>query len=298
MTHLHLVSLNGKPVDIRGGPQVGRRVGYRGGDGELDVWGSAFRGYFTTLRAAGRSTSTIRLHRHYLTQLAKEHNDPWQVQAADLLDLLSHDRWGPESRKSARAVFRGFYRWAVAADVTEHDPSKDLPTVRVHRGVPRPAPENVAQAVMHDEDDRVALMAKLAGMCGLRAAEISKVHANDYSPDSGQLTVHGKGSKERTIPIVDDELREQLEQLGAWAFPGKTNGHLSPGHVSRLLSRAMPKRWTAHNLRHRAGTRAYLGTRDVLAVSRMLGHARTETTQGYVQIDDAALLAAMNAAAA
>lgn len=45
-------------------------------------------------------------------------------------------------------------------------------------------------------------------------------------------------------------------------------------------------------------TKAYRGTRDVLAVARMLGHSRTETTQRYVQLDDGALIAAMNASAA
>ena len=287
MTHLRLVCLNEGEVPLE----------QRGG-GDRDVWAGAFRDYITTMRAAGRSPKTINLHRHYLHQLAKQNDDPWQVDAADILALMASKDWQAESRKSARTVYRSFYRWAVAADIIVNDPAENLPTVRVHRGVPRPTPEHIAQAVMHHADPRLALMAQLAGMCGLRAGEIAKVHASDYDPDSAHLTIHGKGNKERTVPIVSLELQGLLEQLPGWAFIGLSDGHLSAGHVSRLLSRAMPGHWSAHSLRHRAGTRAYLGTRDVLAVSRMLGHSRTETTLGYVQMDDAALVAAMTAAAA
>lgn len=54
--------------------------------------------------------------------------------------------------------------------------------------------------------------------------------------------------------------------------------------------------WTAHTFRHRLATRAYAGTRDLLAVSELLGHSRPETTQRYVLLPDDALVAAVEAA--
>jgi integrase len=250
------------------------------------------------LRAAGRSPQTIRLHRHYLNQLMTLHDDPRDITTADLLDVLSRPTWGPECRKSARSVYRGFFRWARSVRLAQDDPAADLPSVRVSAGTPRPTPEPIAQAAMQDADPRIAFMAMLAGLCGLRAGEIAQVHSSDWDASIGRLLVHGKGRRERSVPIVHHDLAQLLDAVEGWAFPGRTDGHLSPGHVSRLLSEALPGRWTAHTLRHRAGTRAYQGTHDVLAVSRMLGHARTETTQRYVQMDDGALVDAMNAAAA
>jgi integrase len=66
--------------------------------------------------------------------------------------------------------------------------------------------------------------------------------------------------------------------------------------VSKLLSRALPPGWTGHTLRHRLATAAYGGTRDLLAVSALLGHSRPETTQRYVRLPDDAIRAAVAAA--
>jgi integrase/recombinase XerC len=260
------------------------------------MWRDAIRDYFTMLRAAGRSPQTIRLHRHYLNQLAVRHEDPRDIEATDLHEVIAQPSWGPETRKSARTVYRGFFRWMRVVKHRERDPAADLPSVRVNEGTPRPTPETIALAVMNHPDRRIRFMAMLAGLCGLRVGEIARVHSDDYDAGSRRLLVHGKGDKERSVPVVYDALHDLLVSVDGWAFKGRTNGHLSPGHVTRLLSDAMPEHWTAHTLRHLAGTRAYRGTRDVLAVSKMLGHARTETTQRYVQMDDDALLAALTAA--
>jgi integrase/recombinase XerC len=261
------------------------------------MWRDAIGEYFTMLRAAGRSPQTIRLHRHYLNQLAVRHEDPRDIEAIDLHRVIAQPSWGAETRKSARTVYRGFFRWLKAARHRRQNPAEDLPSVRVNEGTPRPTPESVALAVMNHPDQRIRFMALLAGLCGLRVGEIARVHSDDYDVTARRLLVHGKGDKERSVPVVHEPLHRLLAHVDGWAFPGRTDGHLSPGHVTRILSDAMPEHWTAHTLRHLAGTRAYRGTRDVLAVSKMLGHARTETTQRYVQMDDEGLLAAMNAAA-
>lgn len=269
-----------------------------GKSGGTVLWVQAWREYHALMKAAGRSPNTIRLHRHYLRQLEAGFRSPWVIRSADLLGVLSNESWGPETRKSARSVYRVFYQWAVDSGHLSESPARSLPSVRVNPGSPRPTPDPIAEAAMHSPDPRIAFMAMLAGYCGLRAAEVAHVHETDWSIYSHRLVIHGKGRKERVVPVVQPELIVLLDGVRGWAFPGKTDGHLSPGHVTALLSRAMPGHWTAHTLRHRAGTKAYRGTRDVLAVARMLGHSRTETTQRYVALDDEALLDAMNAAAA
>lgn len=261
----------------------------------MNTWNDALAAYAAAQRAAARAPGTIKLHRHYLSGLALVHPRPWRVTRAQLLAYMGREGWAPETRKSARAALRGFYRWGHGLGLVDHDPSDTLPAVRVPAALPRPTPEHlVAQLVKRD--DRLGLMAMLAAYAGLRAAEIARVHSCDLLGDT--LTIHGKGGKVRAVPIVDRRLLARLREVDGWAFPnGRDGSHLSPGHVSRLLSGAMPPGWTAHTLRHRMATVGYHGTRDLLALGAVLGHSRPETTQRYVRLPDDALRLVMRAAA-
>lgn len=259
-------------------------------------WPGALEEYVTAMRAAGRSPGTVKLHRHYLGLLADRHRSPWSVTSTQLLTFMAHEGWKAETRKSARQVVRGFYRWAHGSGYLDDDPAVALPSVTVPQTRANPTPEHLVRQIVRQYDPRLSRMAMLAAFGGLRAGEISRVHGHDLLGDS--LRVRGKGGKVRDVPIVEPALLAWLQGLGdAWAFPNGLGGHLSPGHVSRLLSRAMPEGWTAHKLRHRCGTQAYAGTRDLLAVMELLGHSRPETTLRYVLLPDDAVRRAVAAAA-
>lgn len=261
----------------------------------MNTWSYAVRHYVVALRAAGRSDGTIRLHRHYLTAAGRVIPAPFSARPDDLLEVLARDTWGPEARKSARSVLRTFYRWAHGAGHMDTDPSLTLPTVRVPAGRARPTPETVYRAALRDADPRGRLLLKLAALCGLRACEIATVHTRALEGD--MLRVRGKGARVRMVPVLDGELLYAIRDAGGWLFPGLTDGHLSPGHVSHLLGELLPEGWTGHTLRHRYGTRAYAGTRDLLAVGELLGHSRPETTRRYVELPADAVRAAALAAA-
>lgn len=259
-------------------------------------WHDALAGYGTAQRAAGRSPGTIRLHRHYVSNLAASHPAPGLVTTSHLQTFLSVDHWSPETRKSARAALCGFYRWANLSGHLTHDPAASLPGIRVPAGVPRPAPELLVAQLVRRED-RIGFMAQLGAYAGLRAGEIAGLHGRDLV--DGTLIIKGKGGKVRAVPVVHPPLLELLLDVhlrDRWAFPNGLGGHMTSGHVSKLLSRAMPPGWTAHTLRHRMATQAYAGTRDLLAVGAVLGHSRPETTQRYVRMPDDALRAACYAA--
>lgn len=258
------------------------------------TWNDALDAYRTAQRAAGRSPGTIRLHRHYLNLLAGHTRSPHTVTTATLQQLLANETWAPETRKSARSAFRGFYRWAYGSGLVDDDPAFGLATVRVPPAPPRPTPEHLVRRLVAAEDRRVAFMVMLAALGGLRCAEIAQVHSDDL--DADVLLVHGKGGKVRPVPIVSARLLDRLLGVSGWAFPNGHGSHLSPGHVSRLLSAALPDHWTGHTLRHRCATVAYAGSRDLLAVGAFLGHSRPETTQRYVRMPDDAIRAALRAA--
>lgn len=261
-------------------------------------WSEAVTKYSTAMRAAQRAPGTVRLHKHYLGLLARDCPDPWDVTLDDLLDFLGVERWEAETRRSARSVCRGFYRWAHGNGYVEDNPAHELPGIRVPERAPQPVPETIVYDLANSEDQRLAFMVMLAAIACLRVSEIARVHGDDLVDEA--LWVKGKGGKIRRVPVEDPVLLAMLQAVGSqWAFRSSKAGrqHLTPGHVSKLLSRALPSHWTGHKLRHRGATVALDGTDNLLAVMEFLGHSRPETTIRYTLGSKAKLRACASATA-
>lgn len=275
----------------------------------FDDWGDLIEQYCLYLVAIGRPKTTIKTRRSQLRHHGRSLNIHYSaVVADDIVGWFGIQEWLPETRRSYRSAIRGFYAWATESGHIVNDPSTRLKPVKLGQPVPRPAPDAVWNESKLAANPRAILMLRLAAECGLRRAEVAKVHTRDLRiGDRGaQLIVHGKGSRERVVPMNAD--LAGLIRLGApghtpgtpansWLFPGNDHGHLSPESVGRICTNVMPGVWTLHALRHRFATRAYRGTQDIRAVQRLLGHSSLAVTERYVMIDDDEMRAAMEAAA-
>lgn len=115
-----------------------------------------------------------------------------------------------------------------------------------------------------------------------------KVHSNDVlgAPGRYSLLVHGKGRKQRTVPISDGLAQIILDAEG-YLIPGRIDGHMSAAYASKLISRAMQGEGTAHPLRHLAATEwLRVDGSNLRIVQELLGHSSVATTQIYTQIMD------------
>ncbi|HSG19853.1 MAG TPA: tyrosine-type recombinase/integrase, partial [Burkholderiaceae bacterium] len=243
---------------------------------------------------------TLKLKRHHLTNLAKR-MPLAQVTEDDLVAHLSNPDWGPESRKSARSTFRGFYAWAFRKGLVDHDPSVYLKPVRVPAARPRPVPEpQVMDAVAFGDDEETTLMVLLAAYGGLRASEIAGLRTDSMTPYG--IRVMGKGSKERIIPVHPSVLAPLSKRIrrsdSEWVFPSTVrNGHVGYDYVYKRVKAALGGKYTPHQLRHRFATQAYKGTQDLRAVQELLGHSSPTTTVRYTLIENEAMAAAVRAVA-
>lgn len=248
-------------------------------------WRQDIDSWLAALLAGGTSPQTVRLRRAHLARLARAVQKPIaELAGDDLIDYLASRDWSRETRRAAIATFRGFFRFINRGELVEH-----LPRVRTSSPAPRPAPTDIYQMALARADERVRLMLRLGAELGLRRGEIAQINLDDIGEDllGLSLMVHGKGGKIRFIPISGElvyQMRRQASNAG-WIFAGSIDGHLSADRVGKLIANALPGGWTAHTLRHRFATRAYAGSDDLLAVSRLLGHASVATTQRYVATD-------------
>lgn len=253
-------------------------------------WVEPLSDYVAYLGASKTSAKSQYLRKYHVRRFAFESGlSPWNATLEDLIEhFAKHSDWSAATSRCASSSLKSFYRWAVISGRIEIDPTLKLPKIRQDIGKPRPAPLPAISKGERNSDWRVRLMVSLAAYAGLRSAEIAQVHTNDVFSDlvGHSLRVHGKGRKERIVPLRP-ELAHLLARLpDGFIFRGNDTGHLSAAYVSKLISRALPEGVTAHQLRHSFASRAYRASgNDIRAVQELLGHASVATTQIYTAVE-------------
>lgn len=255
-----------------------------------EAWRIALLDFRTYLRSIGRSEQTVTVRLSQLARFARDHASlsPWEVTFDDLVQWVGGHRWAPEGRRAHRSALRLFYQWAYDTDRVTTDPTVKMPVVRRGTRTPRPVVDDDYALALVKADARQRLALRLAAELGLRSGEVVLVHSSDLLNRGGQwsLLVHGKGNKERIVPLTDSLLGALRARGPGWAFPGKVDGHMSSQYMSKIIGQLLPEGVSMHALRHRFATRAYAVNRDVFAVQQLLGHASPSTTQAYVQVPD------------
>jgi len=146
---------------------------------------------------------------------------------------------------------------------------------------------------------------------GIRVGELCALRLEDVSADGSSFRVHGKGSRDRVIYVVDENLRAELCQFIAmrsrrptWhsaLFANRCGAPIRPQSIrSKLRQHAsgsgIGRRVTPHMLRHTAATLLLEQGVDIRFVQRLLGHSSIATTEIYTHVSDEALRASLEKA--
>jgi len=139
--------------------------------------------------------------------------------------------------------------------------------------------------------------------CGLRVSELCGLKLSDLFLDQGFIRVHGKGKKERLVPISP----RAIEELTRW-FNDRDQVEIRPGHedsvflsirrgtslsritifhIVKTLAEQAGIRTTVspHTFRHSFATHLLEGGANLRAIQEMLGHEDIGTTEIYMHLD-------------
>jgi site-specific recombinase XerD len=261
----------------------------------MQTWSTALATWRTELQAIGVASGTIRLREHYLRRFARICSSPQFATHDAIVAWLAPHHWEPETRKSARAAFVQFYAWYHRQGCILDDPAADLDPVHVPPADPRPAdPDDVARA-LREARPREWLMLMLGAVEGMRRAEIAVVHSGDLR--GNVLQIHGKGRRRRQVALPDVIARAVRCRGPGYVFASPAGGPLTPAHVGKLISRALPDGTTPHQLRHLAASDLRERGVPVEEIQLLLGHSSISTTMRYTRVTPRALPGATAAAA-
>lgn len=268
---------------------------------------TSLEAHLAYLQARGLSRTHINARRRAITRLGHTiDNDPLTATYDDLLAYLpTINRSTARSKYAEISHLVQYYRWCVIHGYRTDDPSTRLPKPKLPKLLPRPMSEANVQQAIENAEPRIRLILVLAAFAGLRACEIAALHRTDILDglEIPSLVAHGKGSKDRIVPMCDRVLLE-LRRYGIPArgplFPrldGKP-GAWKPARVSMVANLYLHDQGiadTLHSLRHRAATGWQRETGDLLVVATLLGHDNPATTMMYAQYDNRAGYAAVQA---
>jgi integrase/recombinase XerC len=231
------------------------------------------------------------------------------------LAALANDKLVASSRAQHLSALRSFFRYLSRRHRVEITAVRLVSTARARPALPRALTIDQARDVTEHVDDvaadpamqarDVAFFSLLYGS-GLRIAEALGLDVRDATAlrTTRSLTVTGKGSKTRIVPVlpavqaaIDAWLALRKDaQPDSPLFLGARGKRLDAAVAQRVLRTyrglaGLPEHATPHALRHSFATHLLAGGGDLRSIQDLLGHASLSTTQRYTAVDDAALLA-------
>lgn len=236
---------------------------------------------------------------------AHARDDLRALQGEDIRSFVAAGHRGglsPKSLQRRLSACRSFYHWLLRHGHVTANPATGVRGPKAPRKLPQVLDvDEAAQLVEVPVDAPLGLrdraLLELFYSSGLRLSELVGLRWRDLDLDGGLVTVLGKGSRQRSVPVGSHALRA----LAEWrresngtsegpVFPGRGGGPITARAVQlrlRVLAQrqGMFKRVHPHMLRHSFASHVLESSGDLRGVQELLGHADIATTQIYTHLD-------------
>ena len=259
----------------------------------------------------GLSRNTIQSYALDLTRLQQ-----WTSRNNKSLRGLNErdiERWtGDLARRNLKATSisralsaaRGFFQFLVQENETDINPTDDLVGLKKTRTLPRVLTTEEVNRLLQAPDlatkeglrDRALL--ELMYATGLRISEAISLTHRDLNLRSRILRCHGKGNKERRVPITETALRwiqqytsttspRRQPALTAFVFLNQDRPltrQFTWALINQYATNAGLNNVTPHTLRHSFATHLLENGASTVFVQALLGHQHISTTEVYTRV--------------
>ncbi len=261
------------------------------------------------------SPNTLEAYKHDLQFLMEyaEKNDlalvDFRLEDLETFSASLHDK-GITARSQARILsgVRSFYHFLVLDDYIQDDPTELLVSPQIGQYLPEYL--TVEEVDMMEasidlskwEGQRNKAIIETLFSCGLRVTELVNLKKSDVFEEEKFIRVHGKGNKERLVPISGKALKEiDLWYLDRnlmnikpgeedYVFLNRRGAHLTRTMIlimvkNTALDAGIKKTISPHTLRHSFATALLKGGADLRVIQDLLGHENIGTTEVYTHLE-------------
>ena len=241
-----------------------------------------------------------------------------QIKLDDIHAFLSyltntyHSKAATRARKASS--IRVFFNYlSQKANLIEFNPAQNLETPKLDKRLPKYLSLedskrllNVAGSDDNRNNKRDYAIITLFLNCGMRLSELVGINIKDINFSECQMTVIGKGNKERTIYLnkacmtainnylavrpVEGIKTDKANSKNA-LFLSERKERISRRTVQYIVDKELrvagldTSKYSVHKLRHTAATLMYqYGNVDIRALQEVLGHKSISTTEIYTHV--------------
>ena len=208
----------------------------------------------------------------------------------------------PKSLQRRLSACRSFYGWLLKRGEIGISPAAQLRAPKAPRKLPEVLDADEAAQLVEVPTDvplglRDRALLELFYSSGLRLSELCALRWRDFDADGSMVTVLGKGSRQRRVPVgsfarkaLAEWRAEQGGDEAAPVFPGRGGGPITPRAVQYRIRQLAVRQGLfkpvhPHMLRHSFASHVLESSGDLRGVQELLGHADISTTQIYTHLD-------------
>jgi integrase/recombinase XerD len=203
--------------------------------------------------------------------------------------------------------FRRFYRFLLREGVLGEDPTLRIEMPKIGRSLPMTLSEGEVEDLLNAPEvsdplgHRDRAMLEVLYATGLRVSELINLKQSQINLNQGVLRIHGKGDRERLIPLGDEAQRWVrefqagprveilLERQTEYLFPTRRGDRMTRQAFWHIIKRYAKKaeigsKLSPHTLRHAFATHLLNNGADLRVVQMLLGHSDLSTTQIYTHV--------------
>lgn len=226
-----------------------------------------------------------------------------------LAEMMAGDsaKLKPSTIKRKKSAVQSFLKHLVYQKVIPSNPAAAVPTPRMPKRLPISVGAECVETLVNQgcepssstiswQQRNENLIVKILFETGIRRAELVGLELPDIDSSRGNISVWGKGNKQRIIPLHPDTLQEINEYIALRKREfGSAEGKLlvtpkgkpvGDKYVYRVCKTFLTKHSTAakkspHILRHTFATELLNNGADIVAIKELLGHQSLAATQIY-----------------
>lgn len=225
------------------------------------------------------------------------------------LELLQKENYASASISRAFFALKVFFRFLKREGIIQKNPMEFLSSPKLWQLIPEVLSTDEMERLLQVPDissevgcrDRAIL--ELLYSSGLRVSELCQLSL--YAIEDTYVRVHGKGSKDRLIPVgkkaiqaIDDYLnRFRNRDTRPLLFVSPQEKPLSRIAIWQMIKRyaqlaGIKKNVSPHTLRHTFATHLLDHGADLRVIQEMLGHASISSTDRYTHVSSKKLVQA------